>query len=464
MIYTFTFQESHYHQLRNHLLRNDNRERAAFIVCGISSVEGVEERYLSREIVTLADADLITSQQYQVSFNNNPFIKVLKEAEKKGFSVALIHNHPSNFKQFSATDDEGEQGLFQLAFNRNSSRKAYPSLILMPDGSLVGRVWNEYLETKPLSKFRIYGQRMVFDYPNKLEGYESSNAFQRQSLAFGNSLNQDLSNIKVTIVGSGATGSATALLLARLGVRELTLIDSDVVEETNLNRLHGATKQDIGLPKVDVLKKEIDRIGIGTKVHAIRSWVSSREAINELKSSDLIFGCTDDHAGRIMINRFAYFYLTPVIDMGLVISISENIEGDSEIRNLQGRISYLFPGGDCLITKHIINQDIAYAENLKRDQPDTYKTLKEEAYVIGEGNPAPSIGTFTTQIAAMAVNSFLNRLVGYNKMDLSPHKIYFFHRNTEIVPGNVDNNDCRICGSDNYWGRGDMQPFLDMVL
>ena len=87
--------------------------------------------------------------------------------------------------------------------------------------------------------------------------------------------------------------------------------------------------------------------------------------------------------------------------MGLVISVKND---PPEIQDLQGRISYLFPGSDCLLTKGVINTDLAYSENLKRNSPDRYESLKEEAYVLGEGDPSPAVVTFTTEAAAMAVN------------------------------------------------------------
>lgn len=66
----------------------------------------------------------------------------------------------------------------------------------------------------------------------------------------------------------------------------------------------------------------------------------------------------------------------------------------------------------------------------------------------------------------MAVNELLNRIQGYNQDYLDfPHKLFFFHKcgdGSEIFPANKSNNECRICGQSNYWGRGDMQPFLDM--
>lgn len=461
MRYTITIQEDHYVELKNHLLNGDSNEHVAFIICGRSLVDGEEVRLLSREVIVLDEKKLILSEHTKVSWDNKHFIEVLKKAESKNFSIILIHNHPEGFNQFSEIDDKGEKELFQLAFNRNGYNAIHASLIMLSDGNLIGRVWKTDLSNVQISLIRIIGKRIILNYPDKTNEYETPEVFNRQQLAFGKALVQDLSKLKISIVGAGATGSATALLLTRLGVGELCLIDKDTIEQSNLNRLHGAKMSDVGKYKVDVLQQYIKEIGIGTKTSVIKNWISDQKCINHLKNSDLIFGCTDDNSGRILLNRFAYFYLTPVIDMGLVITVNNN---SLELQDLQGRISYLFPGSDCLLTKGNINTERARAEDLKRNAPETYKQLKEEAYVIGEGNPSPAVVTFTTQVASIAVNELLNRIQGFNSSDLdSPHKLFFFHKGINIFPENIINNECTICGKINYWGRGDMIPFLDMT-
>jgi len=424
MRYTLTLQESHYEALRNHLIRKDQRERVAFIICGRSKIGSLEERFLTREVILFGDDKLLISRPNQVKWDNYHFIKILKDIETKGFAVVIIHNHPSGFEDFSKADDEGEYHLFKLTFNRNGGTRPHASLIMMPDGLIFGRAWKSDLSNEPLSLIRIIGKTFQLYYPNRLKNYQSPEAFHRQQLAFGKALIQDLSQITCTVVGAGATGSATALLLTRLGIGTINIIDKDIVEKTNLNRLHGATVKDIGKSKVDVLRKSIEEIGLGTRVNVSSDWVDAKSSIELLKSSDIIFGCTDDHAGRILLNRFAYFYLTPVIDMGLFIKLKDDSSG---MQSLQGRISYLYPGSDCLLTNGNINMDIAIAENLKRKNPEQYNDLKNEKYVIGEGNQSPSVVTFTTQIACMAVNEFLNRIQKFNPNGFQSHKLYFFN-------------------------------------
>ena len=138
-------------------------------------------------------------------------------------------------------------------------------------------------------------------------------------------------------MGCGGTGSAVATLLARLGVGNLVLIDDDRVEASNLNRLHGARRSDADAmrPKVDVLAAEITGWSIGTRVVPIQAWVGDPLCRDALKSCDVLFGCTDDHDGRLFVNRFAYFYLTPVIDVGLAIDPAQ----EGGFRELSGRES-----------------------------------------------------------------------------------------------------------------------------
>ena len=71
--------------------------------------------------------------------------------------------------------------------------------------------------------------------------------------------NGDLRHLRVGVVGCGGTGSAVAMLLARLGVGQIALFDEDVVERTNLNRLHGARQSDADAmrPKVQAVAASI---------------------------------------------------------------------------------------------------------------------------------------------------------------------------------------------------------------
>jgi hypothetical protein len=76
------------------------------------------------------------------------------------------------------------------------------------------------------------------------------------------------------------------------------------------------------------------------------AWAGDPECRDALRNCDIIFGCTDDHDGRMLLNRLAPFYLVPVIDIGLAIKVGD---GDPpELKALDGRVTVLLPGKTCL--------------------------------------------------------------------------------------------------------------------
>ncbi len=463
---TCTFRKDEFEKLRRHLLRDDSKEHVAFLIFGKSVVyrdpwtDEEEIRLLCRQIDYVSDSDLIENNDYRIKWDTNRFLPILRAAEEKNFSVGLIHSHPGGFESFSDIDDFNERELFRLSFNRNGIENVHSSFIMTPPGNIKGRIWDPSLEAKEIDFIRILGERFEFQFHRSSE-FRSPEFLNRQKLAFGEALVEELSRLRIGIVGCGATGTATAHLLARLGIGHLLLIDKDVVEESNLNRLQGATRSDVGGLKAQVLKKDLEEIGLGTKVFALNDWVSSVNVRSALKACDIVFGCTDDNAGRMFLNRFAYFFLIPLIDMGISIHLSSDIP--PAIQALVGRVTVVFPGVRCLNSYGITSPEVAYAENLRRNDPQKYERLKKEAYVIGEGNPNPAVGTFTSETASIAVNEFLHRIQGYRTTGSIDHRLRLFHLDQDLTPSSEPETECRICGNVGYWGRGDMDPFLDMA-
>jgi hypothetical protein len=347
MRYTFTLLQTHYETLRRELIQSDGKEHTAFILCGRAFVpsdpwDGTsKERFLSQEVISLPRSEIITSGLLSTTWKTAFFVTVLKRAEGKNLAVAVVHSHPEGITAFSPVDDMYEPDLFRLAFNRNGGDKCHASLIMTPDGNLSGRAWDSRLNHYPIDIIRTIGKRFRLFYAERGLGL-SAEAFNRQELAFGKALNQDFAKLRIAVVGCGGTGSAVAMFLARLGVGQLLLTDKDTVEMTNLNRLHGASIADAEnkKPKVDVMAAAIAQMGLGTRVKAITEWVESEKTANFLKACDFIFGCTDDHRGRLFLNRMAHFYLLPLIDMGLMIQVSKS--DSPEIAVLDGRVTVDF--------------------------------------------------------------------------------------------------------------------------
>jgi len=101
-----------------------------------------------------------------------------------------------------------------------------------------------------------------------------------------------LKNTNVMIVGCGGIGCWTALQLTMLGVRKITLIDMDTIEESNLNRQF-FYEEDIEKFKVDALVEKLHKINSKIKYHSVAHEVE--RARDELfKNTHFIFDCLDN--------------------------------------------------------------------------------------------------------------------------------------------------------------------------
>ncbi len=469
--YSLTLQERHFDRLKTILARDDGVEHAAYVFFNSAKIEKdpwdreSHEKFLSVNVREIPPEDIVSTDTTHITWQSDSYVKALKDAEANGHTVAIIHTHPNGFDSFSKQDDKNEQDLIQLAINRNGAGTKLISLILVSENSLIGRVW---LHPSPVGReqiraIKIWGSDLKFQFAGS-QSIQSSDILARQALAFGDALNGILKQMRVGVVGCGGTGSAVAMLLARLGVGQIALFDHDIVEATNLNRLHGASQSDADAmrSKVDVCATQITSMGLGVRVIANDAWAGEQSNRDALRSCDVVFGCTDDHDGRMFLNRLAYYYLTPVIDMGLAIDVTDT--EPPEIQTLEGRVTVLGPGNTCLVCAELVDAEIARSEALKRENPLEYDRQKHEAYVFGEGNPAPAVVTFTTEVACMAVNEMLQRMQGFRGTDgNAANRLRKFHFCEDRRPGYKSRTGCRVCDDDNIWGRGDAEPFLGRV-
>jgi len=469
--YSLTLREEDLERLRAHLLRPDGNEHAAYLLCTEARIavdpwdREAHRKFHAYEVIPVSDDQVVESTPHLISWRTTSFVAALKRAQAGNQIVAIVHNHPAGMTEFSAQDTSNERDLAELAAKRNGPGTPIVSLILTADNRLSARI-RLHPSAKghtPLRMIRVVGDAVRLHYSGRGGGQPTA-AFQRQALAFGQALNEDLAVLRIGVVGCGGTGSAVAMLLARLGVGQLAFIDNDIVDRTNLNRLHGARQADADAmaPKAVVVARTIAELGLGVRVAPLVAWAGDPICRDTLRSCDLIFGCTDDNEGRLFLNRLAFFYLIPVIDIGLAIDVSR--AEPPEIKCLDGRVTVVTPPNRCLACRGVIDYRAAEQESLRRRNPAEYESRKAEAYVIGEGDPRPAVVTFTTEAATMAVNEMLHRLQGFRGPGgATAHRVRKFHLSQDFRPGPGQMEHCRLCDHRDSWGKGDVEPFLDRV-
>ena len=143
---------------------------------------------------------------------------------------------------------------------------------------------------------------------------------------------QKLSQAHVGIVGCGALGSATAVALTRAGVGNLTIIDRDVPEWSNLPRQLLYTEKDVhdGLPKAIIAEKRLKEIDSSLHVISHVADLTAHNISDLLSAVDIIVDGTDNFETRFLMNDFACHQDIPWIYGGVI--------------GAEGRVMTVIPG------------------------------------------------------------------------------------------------------------------------
>ena len=134
----------------------------------------------------------------------------------------------------------------------------------------------------------------------------SPDIFSRVRLLVGEEALQAIGSKKVLLFGCGGVGSWCADSLVRSGVRQITLVDGDVVGPTNINRQLMATTLPIGQPKVEALREHLLAINPSATVITRKALFSAETAVEfPLNEFDYVIDCIDSLKDKITLLELA---------------------------------------------------------------------------------------------------------------------------------------------------------------
>ncbi|MGL2994522.1 tRNA threonylcarbamoyladenosine dehydratase [Flavobacterium sp. TSSA_36] len=117
---------------------------------------------------------------------------------------------------------------------------------------------------------------------------------ERAELLFKAEGLQKLQNAKVLVVGLGGVGSFAAEFLARAGVGNMTIVDGDVVDITNINRQLPALHSTVGQPKVTVVGDRLMDINPALNLTRVQEFLSPERALEIVSTDfDYVLDCID---------------------------------------------------------------------------------------------------------------------------------------------------------------------------
>jgi hypothetical protein len=409
--YTLTLTKKQYDELCVNLFPGDNKESISFAVCGLSNSLD-KTRVLINKLYHVPLESCFVRTDIRITWNTECLIPVFDKACLMQFSVLKIHSHPTGVEWFSKIDDESDIA-FARSFYTWSNQDKIPAIsaIMQQNKKIVARIITPDFKFIDCSKVGIIGDDIDFNIINSKSNNIIPEYAMSHGQAFGSGTMDTLQELRVAVVGCSGLGSPVVEQLARLGVGQLVLVDHDIIEERNLNRILNSTCEDARkkTKKVSVLKRAIDAMGLNTKVFIYDCDLENINAIKAVASCDVAFGCMDGTTGRHLLNRICTYYSIPYFDTGVKLEA----DGKGNVDQVVGAVHYFQPGMSSFFTRNIFSQETLYEELMQKNEPDEYKKLLEQKYIKGVVEHRLAVISVNMLYAALAVNEFLARIHQY---------------------------------------------------
>lgn len=218
-----------------------------------------------------------------------------------------------------------------------------------------------------------------------------------------------ISGKKVAVIGVGGLGCAVSFDLATIGLKDLTIVDGDIVSTSNLHRQFLYDAADIGEKKVIVAKNTIEQKCPFIKIYTIDNHILEAN-LDNLKGYDVIVDCTDNLKTKFLLHNFCIAQ-----DIALV---------SAAINKNQAYIRTFFNAG-CLQCQHV----------------DTFEDKSSWLDCDSAGVISSWVNTIAHMQAAEVIEFLFN---GSNKS--LKHSLFIDLANYEIQKIlNLKNENCLLC-------------------
>lgn len=472
---TLQIPPSMWHQFKQAMLqaRNTNEEVIGFLFCQRHQISKHQVRFLPKTWVVPAPDCYERQSASGLALKQAFHLYLLKTYLNQGLDVVHVHTHAGNeTPDFSWIDDRYEAEYAQ--FLSSTFRKSPRLISGVFDESLQHfqfRIWNkkgtayqevkfthswfELAKTTPSSNQTLLlpaqsknGEWESFSSSSKTSGEraDSELMFARQKI-FGQTFQEQLGQLTVTLIGCGGIGAIFAEQLGRLGVKNWLLVDPDRLELVNLNRMPGATWKmaEQGWYKVEYVKHLIKQIyQTGSCVKAIPESIFNESAQKEVAATDLIIVATDNHRSRQIAQELAIKYMRPLVCLGTHIDVKAD-----GVPRMYCRVTVPPLGGNwCLMCGNIINLQRAALESAA----SAIEHLATGAGYL-EGINDPAVFWLNGICASTAVGVIQGMLTGTLNIDAGLDWIYQFpqckwhHTNTDYLA----TPDCYFCGAGDHY-------------
>ena len=432
IVTTLAMTASTHDCLRKHLFPGDGLEAAAILICHRGT-----GRHGQRLLVADMQCPPYENCQRRREALSWPFADtvtpdLISDIDRHAQSIVTIHSHPVGEAHFSPIDDKNDRLLLPSVAGWFDDGRPHGTAVMQADGMIRARTVDAAGTFRIIETVAVVGDEITCWKHSTDASVEPHELRLRQT--FGRGTLELLRGMRVGVVGCSGTGSVVAELLTRNAVGELVFVDDDTLEAVNLNRVVNGTLAAARLrqPKVSVLKEAVERIGLGTIVHAFEGRTDSKAVVQALIDCDVIFGCVDSAYGRYHLDCIASAYLIPYFDIGVGLDADEK----GGLFSADAVAHYVHPEGSSLLSRKAYTMEQVTAEAWHRTDPDHYEKQRLAGYLAAVGEEQPAVMSVNMQAACLAFNDFLARISGFR---LDPNSDFNTQR-FRLVHGSFEND------------------------
>ncbi len=316
------------------------------------------------------------------SFNGTYLRRVLRE-RPAGTGIAFLHSHLGpGWQDMSRDDVVAERDRISGPACAQANLPLL-GLTLGTDGTWSARLWSRtgpnHYERTWAPCVRVVGTTIHHSWaPTSSDTSQRSQGEVFTESVWGPAVQDSIARACVGIIGLGSVGSIVCESLARMGARDVTLIDHDFMEPRNLDRTVGASRADAapGALKVAVASRHFKLVATAPtpNITEIGSSLLSASALSAALDCDVLFSCVDRPLPRHILNTISYSHLIPVIDGGIMAKVDRN----GLPLHVDWRIHTIGPESRCLVCLGaLLRSDIALDRDGQLDNPDYIANLPE---------------------------------------------------------------------------------------
>ena len=409
---TLTLRAHTHAALMDYLFPGDGLEAAAVLICN-RGAGLLGQRLLVAEVLYPPGNKCRRKHDEVVwPFAETVSPDAITEIDRRGQSLVTIHSHPKGEARFSPIDDQNDRVLLSSVSGWFDDGRPHGAAVMQADGMIRARTVDVAGTFREIRTVAVVGDEIKLWKATTQDTEQPHEVRLRQT--FGKGTLAALKGMRVGVVGCSGTGSIIVELLTRNAVGELVIVDDDTVEPINLNRIVNSTAADAqrSQAKVLALKGAVERMGLGTVVHAFEGCTDSAVIVQALIDCDVVFGCVDTAYGRYHLDCIASAYLMPYFDVGV------NLEADGKggILSADAVAHYVHSDGSSLLSRGAYTMNQVTAEVTRRYNSEHYEQQRMAGYLAAVDEAQPAVMSVNMQAACLAFNDFLARISGF-RMD-----------------------------------------------